>query len=57
MPFSHAQEAVKNLVAFIDNVEQAEILFFFSTAGPTTKGPIPTANSLSLIDANFVAKH
>ena len=26
-----------------------------STAGPTTKGPIPTFSSLNLMAANFVA--
>ena len=36
--------------------EYEEVPIFLSTAGPTTNGPIPIANSLNLTEENFVAK-
>ena len=54
--FSKAQLESNHFVALIARLLIAEIPIFLSTAGPTTKGPMPIANSLNFTEAYFVAK-
>ena len=54
-PFSLAHCAVCHSVALMVNWQNADVQTLRSTAGPTTKGPIPTANSDNLIDASLTA--
>ena len=48
-------QVLTHLVASIDKALKAAVPTFLSTAGPTTKGPMPTASSLSFTSALSVA--
>ena len=55
-PLSLAHDELLQSAAAMDNSLKAALPIFRSTAGPTTNGPIPTANSESFMDALDVAK-